>query len=260
VNESVHLGTIRGIRVGLHWSLLVILWLIVASLAGYEIPNAAPGHTSTAYWSAAVVAAVLFYACLLAHELAHAVVARRRNIEVDGIVLWLLGGVSQLKGDANSANDERSIAIVGPLTSALLAAGFFVLSRITGAGHPASLSAAVFGWLGWLNGALAVFNMVPAFPLDGGRVLRAVVWHRTNDKRRGTQVAASIGRAFGIAFMAVGAVAFVVGGGSFNGAWLAMIGWFLTTASRSEAQAPPPTSPPPAPTESDDAGVGGGVR
>jgi len=250
VNESVHLGTIRGIRVGLHWSLLVILWLIVASLAGYELPHAAPGHTSAAYWGAAVVAAVLFYACLLAHELAHSVVALRRNIEVDGIVLWLLGGVSQLKGDANSADDEGWIAIVGPLTSALLGAGFFVLSRIAGAGDPASLVAAVLGWLGWLNGALAVFNMVPAFPLDGGRVLRSLIWHRTGDKRRSTRVAATIGRGFGIGFIGVGVVAFVLGGGSFNGAWLAMIGWFLTSASRTEAQAA--ARPATAPTDNAD--------
>ncbi|MBV9412949.1 MAG: site-2 protease family protein [Acidimicrobiia bacterium] len=236
MNESVHLGTIRGIRVGLHWSLLIILWLIVASLAGYELPHAAPGHTSTAYWGAAVITAVLFYACLLAHELAHSVVARRRNIEVDGIVLWLLGGVSQLKGDADTADDECRIAIVGPLTSAVLAGAFFVLSRVAGTSDHASLLAAVFGWLGWLNGVLALFNMVPAFPLDGGRVLRSLLWYRTDDKRRSTRTAAIIGRGFGIVLIGVGVVAFVRGGGSFNGAWLAMIGWFLTTASRSEVQ------------------------
>lgn len=235
MNESVHLGTVRGIRVGLHWSLLVILWLIVASLAGYELPHAAPGHTSVAYWSAAAVAAIAFYACLVAHELAHAVVARRRGIEVEGVVLWLLGGVSKLEGDASDALDERRIAIVGPATSVVLAAVFFVLSRFAGAEHPTSLAAAVFGWLGWLNGALAVFNLVPAFPLDGGRVLRASVWRHTGDKGRATRLAAGIGRGFGYGFMAAGAVAFVFGGGSFNGAWLAMIGWFLVTSSRSQA-------------------------
>jgi len=237
VNESLRLGTIKGIRVGMHWSLLVILWLLVASLAGYQFPNAAPGHTSAAYWLAAVVAAVAFYASLVAHELAHALVARRRHIEVEGIVLWLLGGMSKLRGDANSASDENRISIVGPATSAALALVFFVLSRIAGAGHPASLAAAVLGWLGWLNGLLAAFNLVPAFPLDGGRVLRALVWHFTGDKQRATRVAAAAGTAFGYGFIALGVVGFVFGGGSFNGVWLGLIGWFLISGSRAEAAA-----------------------
>ncbi len=237
MNESVHLGTVRGIRVGMHWSLLVIGWLLVASLAGYEVPHAAPGHTTTAYWLAALVAAVVFYASLVAHELAHALVARRRGIEVDGIVLWLLGGVSKLRGEADRARDEERIAIVGPATSVVLALVFFGLSRLFGAVHSASLPAAVFGWLGWLNGLLALFNLVPAFPLDGGRVLRAVVWRFTGDKRRSTKIAATTGSAFGYGFIALGVAGFVFGGGSFDGLWLAVIGWFLVSASRAEANA-----------------------
>jgi len=250
VNESVHLGTVKGIRIGMHWSLLVILWLLVASLAGYQFPHAAPGHTNAAYWAAAAVAAVAFYASLVAHELAHALVARRRHIEVEGIVLWLLGGMSKLRGDANSASDEERISIVGPATSAALGMAFFVLSRIAGAGHPASLLAAVLGWLGWLNGLLAAFNLVPAFPLDGGRVLRAFVWRRTGDKERATHVAAATGRAFGYGFVALGIAGFLFGGGSFDGVWLALIGWFLITGSRAEeAVTAPPAEPP---TDSND--------
>jgi len=237
VKESIRLGTVKGIRIGMHWSLLVILWLLVASLAGYQFPRAAPGHASAAYWLAAAVATVAFYASLVAHELAHALVARRRHIEVDGIVLWLLGGMSKLRGDANSASDEQRISIVGPATSAVLALAFFVLSRVVGAGHPASLAAAVLGWLGWLNGLLAAFNLVPAFPLDGGRVLRALVWRHTGDKQRATRMAAGAGAAFGYGFIALGIAGFLFGRGSFDGVWLALIGWFLISGSRAEAAA-----------------------
>ncbi len=235
MNESVHLGKIQGIRVGIHWSLLVIAGLVVAGLADSQLPHSAPGHTSASYWIAALTTAAVFYGCLLAHELAHALVARRRHIEVDGIVLWLLGGVSKLKGEATDADSERRIAIAGPATSVVLAAGFFVLSRVFGAGHPASLAAAVFGWLGWVNGLLAVFNLLPAFPLDGGRVLRSVLWRRHGDKRQATQTAARTGTAFGYGMMAAGTVTFFATGAGLNGLWLAMVGWFLVSASRAEA-------------------------
>ncbi|MBV8305288.1 MAG: site-2 protease family protein [Acidimicrobiia bacterium] len=244
MNESIRLGTVRGIRVGMHWSLLLILWLLVAGLAGYQFPNAAPGHTGAAYWAAAVVAAVAFYASLLAHELAHAVIARRRHIEVEGIVLWLLGGMSKLRGEARTASDEERIAIAGPATSIALAAMFFLLSRVVGAGHPASLPAAVLGWLGWLNGILAAFNLIPAFPLDGGRVLRALLWRRTGDKRRATSVAATWGRIVGFGFIALGVAGFALGGAGVNGVWLALIGWFLISASRAEAMASAPAAAP----------------
>ena len=164
MKESVHLGKIRGIRVGIHWSLLVIAGLVVAGLADSQLPHSAPGHTSALYWIAGLVTAAVFYGCLLAHELSHALVARRRNIEVEGIVLWLLGGVSKLKGEPADADSERRIAIAGPATSVALAIGFFVLSRIFGAGHPTSLAAAVFGWLGWINGLLAIVQPPAGLP------------------------------------------------------------------------------------------------
>jgi Zn-dependent protease len=216
---------------------LVILALLVTSLAGGQFPQVAPGHDGAAYWVAAVGAAAVFYASLLAHELAHAEVARRRHIEVDGIVLWLLGGVSKLRREATNADDEQRIALAGPATSGALAIVFFVLSRAFGAANPGSLVAAVFGWLGWLNAILAVFNLIPAFPLDGGRVLRGLVWRHTGDKRRATATAAKAGGAFGYMFVGIGMVEFLLGGGGFNGLWLAMIGWFLLSASRSEAEA-----------------------
>jgi Zn-dependent protease len=241
MNETVHLGKIAGIRVGIHWSLLVIFGVVAAGLAGSQLPHSAPGHTAAMYWLAALAAVVVFYLCLLAHELAHAVVARRHHIEVEGIVLWLLGGVSKLKGEAADPKTEQRIAIAGPATSVILAVAFFVLSRVFGAAHPASLAAGVFGWLGWINGLLAVFNLLPAFPLDGGRVLRSVLWRHHGDKPRATMTAARIGRAFGYAMITIGIVGFFATGLGVNGLWLAMVGWFLLSASRSEAAASAPT-------------------
>ena len=237
MNESVHLGKIWGIRVGIHWSLLVIFGLVVAGLAGSELPHSAPGHASASYWLAALAAGALFYVCLLAHELAHALVARRRKVEVEGIVLWLLGGVSKLKGDAADPVSEQRITIAGPATSVALAIGFFILSRVFVDGHPASLAAAVFGWLALINGLLAVFNLLPAFPLDGGRILRSVLWSRNGDKQRATATAARIGGAFGYGMIVIGILAFLGTGLGLNGLWLAMIGWFVLTSSRSEAAA-----------------------
>jgi len=237
MNETIRLGSIRGIRVGIHWTLLVIFGLLTWSLAGGQLPHAAPGHPNAAYWFAALGAALLFYGCLLAHELAHAFVARHRHIEVEGIVLWLLGGASKLKGEAADPDGEFRIAIAGPATSMVLALAFFGLSRLAGAGHPASLLAGVLGWLGWINGLLAVFNLLPAFPLDGGRILRSALWRRYRDKAAATAVAARAGAAFGYGFVGLGIIGFLASGGGFDGLWLALIGWFLLSASRSEAQA-----------------------
>jgi len=236
MDETVRLGKVAGIRIGANWSLLVIFGLIVVSLAGAQLPHSAPGHIAPAYYLAAACVAAAFYASLLAHELAHAVVARHHDIEVEGIVLWLLGGVSKLKADAVDPDTELRIAVAGPATSLALALGFFGLSRITGMGHPASLLAGAFGWLGWTNGALAVFNLLPAFPLDGGRVLRSMLWHHHGDKKQATVTAAHVGRMFGYSFIVVGLVGLFATSAGLSGLWLALIGWFLVFASRGEVE------------------------
>jgi Zn-dependent protease len=237
MEESVHLGKVAGIRIGANWSLLLIFWLIVWSLASGQLPHSAPGYSTTAYYTAALVAGALFFACLLAHELSHAVVARHRGIEVDGIVLWLLGGVSKLKGESETAEGEFKIAAAGPAMSLVLGLLFFGLSRLAGAGHSAGLLAGTLGWLGWINGILAVFNMVPAFPLDGGRVLRSILWRIHGDKSRATKTAMLAGQAFGYGFIGLGVLSFVLTNAGLSGLWLAVIGWFLVSASRSEAGA-----------------------
>jgi Zn-dependent protease len=237
MEENVHLGKVAGIRVGANWSLLLIFWLIVWSLASAQLPHSAPGYSTAAYYGAALLAGALFYACLLAHELAHALVARHRGIEVEGIVLWLLGGVSKLKGEPDTAEGEFRIAAAGPATSLGLGVLFFGLSRWAGAVHPAGLLAGTLGWLGWINGLLGVFNLVPAFPLDGGRVLRSILWRVNGDKRRSTATAVQFGRVFGYGFIGLGVFTFFAAGAGFSGLWLALIGWFLLSASRAEGGA-----------------------
>jgi Zn-dependent protease len=237
MNESVRIGRVAGIRIGANWSLLVIFSLIVLGLGAAEFPHDAPGHTAFAYYAAAVGVAALFFICLLAHELAHALVARKRHIEVDGIVLWLLGGVSKFKSEATDADGELRIALAGPATSLVLALCFFLLSRWAGLSGPTSLLAGAFGWLGWINALLALFNLFPAFPLDGGRVLRSVLWNRSGDKQTATRTAARAGEIFGYGFIGLGVVGAILGGYLFDGLWLAAIGWFLSTGAKAEAQA-----------------------
>jgi Zn-dependent protease len=232
MDETVRFGKVAGIPIGANWSLLVIFWLFVVSLAGAQLPHSAPGHLAPAYYLTAVAVTTVFYACLLAHELAHAIVARRRGIGVHGIVLWLLGGVSKLNGEPMDPDVEVRIAAAGPATSLALALGFLVLSRLAGTG----LLAAGLGWLGWINGLLAVFNLLPAFPLDGGRVLRALLWRHYGNKDRATSRAADVGRVFGFGFIAVGVVGFLATSLGLGALWLALIGWFLVTTSRREAQ------------------------
>ncbi|MGW7543187.1 site-2 protease family protein [Streptomyces sp. NPDC054770] len=235
MDESLSLGRIAGVRVGLHWSVVVIVALITVALARGRFPAAHPGHSLVAYWGLAVLTAVVFLFSLLAHELAHAVVARRNGVEVEGITLWMLGGAARLRGEAPSPAAELRIAGVGPLTSLLAggvlagaAAGLDAL-RVSG------LVVEAVAWLGAINILLAVFNALPAAPLDGGRLLRAYLWHRTGDRLRATRGASAAGRALGW-FMVVTGFADVLFVGSLSGLWPALIGWFLIAAATAESR------------------------
>jgi Zn-dependent protease len=232
MDESVRLGRVAGIPIGANWSLLAIFALIVIGLGSGQLPHASPGHLALTYYVIAAGATVVFYGCLLAHELAHALVARRHRIGVDGIVLWLLGGVSKLRGEPADPGTELAVAAAGPATSMGLALVFFALTHLAGHG---GLAAGAFGWLGWVNGALAVFNLIPAFPLDGGRVLRSLLWRHNGDKRGATTLAARLGQAFGYGFIGVGVLGALATTLGLSGLWLALIGWFLVTASAQEA-------------------------
>ncbi|WP_335934994.1 site-2 protease family protein [Streptomyces sp. PTD5-9] len=235
MRATLRLGRIAGVRTGVHWSVLFIFVIIAFGLAEGRFPRTYPGQAPVVYWAAGLGAAVVFLASLLAHELAHAVVARRNGVVVDDIVLWLLGGVARLKSEASSPAAELRIAGVGPLVSLLLA-GLFVLADwlLVQASAPGLLVEAV-AWLAGINLLLAVFNALPAAPLDGGRLLRAFLWWRTGDRLRATAGATAAGRVLGWLLVALGLVVFMRGGG-FGGLWLALIGWFLITAATAEGK------------------------
>jgi Zn-dependent protease/CBS domain-containing protein len=180
----------------------------------------------------AVAAALLFFASLLLHELGHALQARREGVEIEGINLWLFGGVAQFKGGFPSAGAEFRIAIAGPLVS--LALGVFFVVVAVFAGLPNALDGVV-AWLGYTNLILLVFNLLPALPLDGGRVLRSALWHFRGDLQWATWVASGVGRAFGFLFIGLGLFMLILEG-AFSGAWLAFIGWFLLQAATAEAR------------------------
>jgi Zn-dependent protease/CBS domain-containing protein len=235
MNENLSLGRIAGIHVGLNWSLLVIAALIAWSLAVGLLPSAAPGQTSGAYWTAGIVSAFVYLAGLLAHELAHSIVAVRRGVRVEGITLWLFGGVSRFSSETSSPGAQAWITFVGPLTSLLLGAVFFLGSIAIGGGaNNPGLLAATLSWLGYINFLLGVFNLLPAFPLDGGRILQSLIWQRTGDRLRATHIAARIGRAFAFLFIAYGLITFFLAASLIGGVWAIFLGWFLLSAARAE--------------------------
>jgi Zn-dependent protease/CBS domain-containing protein len=232
VNPTFQLGRIAGIRIGVNWSWLIVFALIVWSLAAAVFPSQNPGFSDGEYVALAVAAALLFFASLLLHELGHALQARREGVEIEGINLWLFGGVAQFKGGFPSAGAEFRIAIAGPLVS--LALGVFFVVVAVFAGLPNALDGVV-AWLGYTNLILLVFNLLPALPLDGGRVLRSALWHFRGDLQWATWVASGVGRAFGFLFIGLG-LFMLIFEGAFSGAWLAFIGWFLLQAATAEAR------------------------
>ncbi len=227
--SSIRLGKIFGIEIGINWSLVFVFALITWTIATEVLPIDVPGQGALAYWVAGVAGSIAFYACLLAHELAHALVARRYGVKVGGITLWLFGGVSRLDGEPPSAGAEGLIAGVGPLTSLAVALIAFLLAQLP---FPA-LVADLFLWLAFVNVALAVFNLVPAFPLDGGRLLSSFFWWRSGSRQRGVHRAVQIGRVFAYLMIAFGVFELFTGA-VLNGIWIAFVGWFLLSAGSSE--------------------------
>ena len=229
--NGIRIGRFGGVEVRVNWSWLVVLALIVWTLEDGVFPSQNPGLSHRTYLAMAVVAAVLFFVSVLLHELGHAWQARREGIEIDGITLWLFGGVTQFKGRLKTAPAEFRIAAIGPLVSLALGAVFVLLAR---ADLPTEVDG-VAAWLGYINISLAVFNLIPALPLDGGRVFRAALWRAKGDLGWATRVASDVGQGFGYLFIALG-IAMLIFQGSFSGAWLAFIGWFVLQAARSESR------------------------
>jgi len=233
MRPSIRLGRIFGIDIGVHYSWLLIAFLIVFSLANqFQFTN--PSWTPQVIWSLAIITALFFFVSILVHELAHAAVAKSRGMSVRSITLFALGGVANIEQESTDAKSEFWTAIVGPLTSLVI--GFFFLStaRAVGwrpeLGMPASPAWAALAWLGYINIALAVFNMIPGYPLDGGRVLRAIAWHFTGNIVRATRIAAGVGQFIAGVLIIFGIFRFF-GGAGFGGLWMAFIGWFLSQAA-----------------------------
>jgi Zn-dependent protease/CBS domain-containing protein len=232
MKSQIKLGTLFGVELGLHFSWLVIALLITFSLvAQFHAVNR--DWSQAAVWITAVLTGVLFFACLFAHELSHALVAKARGIPIHKITLFLLGGVAQIEKEASDAKTEFWMAIVGPFTSGVL--GLILLSFAYSTGwiprsQPATPGVALLVWLGYINLALAAFNMIPGFPLDGGRVLHAILWWIMRDAERSTRAAARVGQMVAVLFIAFGILEFFQGAG-LGGLWLAFIGWFLLQAA-----------------------------
>jgi Zn-dependent protease/CBS domain-containing protein len=227
-------GRLLGFRIRIDYSWFVVLVLVTWTFASWQFPEDLPGRSRIAYLAMGFSGALLLFLSVLLHELAHSVVARSRGIAVEGITLFIFGGVAEMRQEPERALDEFLLTIVGPLSSLALAGVFVVLARLF-ASLELEPAAVVAGTLAMLNLVLAIFNMVPAFPLDGGRVLRAVLWRITGDPYRATRWSTWVGRGFGWMLIAYGFFLFV-NGVQFAGVWGIFLGWFLTGAATSAAE------------------------
>jgi Zn-dependent protease/CBS domain-containing protein len=230
---SLSLGRIAGIPIALHFSWFIIAALITFSLAA-RFAGAHPGSSVTLVWGVSILTAVLFFVSLVAHELSHALVARVRGIPVKSITLFALGGIANISKEANSAGTEFLIAIVGPITSFVIGFGAIGVAQSMGwtpDDGTSTITGSVLGWLGSINVLLAAFNLIPGYPLDGGRVLRSILWAIYKDGDRATRHAARVGQVVAGLFIAIGVFQAFTGAG-IGGLWLAFIGWFLLTAAQ----------------------------
>jgi Zn-dependent protease/predicted transcriptional regulator len=230
--DSITIGRLFGIRLAVSLSWFLLFGLVTLSLGSVYFPSQYPRWPPLLYWAAGLVASLLFFACVLAHELAHSLVALSKKVPVRSITLFIFGGVSHIGKDAPSPGVEFAIALAGPLTSfglALVAAALHFLTR----GHNEPLNA-LFGWLAWVNASLGLFNLLPGFPLDGGRVLRAIVWFAADDFPWATRVATRAGQLAAVTMMLAGGyIVFAqeAATSSGYGFWLMFVGWFLFSAA-----------------------------
>jgi Zn-dependent protease len=241
---GITLFHVRGIRVGVDYSWFLFLFLIIFWMSGIYRDVLGPRESDTTIYGFAVLTAFGFFASILLHELGHAFVAIRRGISISTITLWILGGLTRMDRDSDSPGTEFKVAVAGPLVTlaivlVCLAIGVvavgaheFVRAML---GHRALSSTGgllvVVAWLGSINLFILVLNLIPAFPLDGGRIARAIAWKLTGDRNRGTSVAAGLGRALSFVVIAFGLVT-LLRGNLFDGLWLMLIGWFIGQAAR----------------------------
>ncbi|MFL5704982.1 MAG: M50 family metallopeptidase [Ktedonobacteraceae bacterium] len=226
---SLRLGNIAGINIYAHLSWLIILVLLTWSLANDWFAQLFPGWSTATYWIVAFVSTLLLFVCVLAHELAHALIAQRSGLTVKHITLFIFGGVAHIEEEMQRPGVEFRVALAGPIASFLLATLAFLLAwPLRGSNAAAE---AVLDYLAVTNFLLGTFNLIPGFPLDGGRILRSIIWKATGNFKKSTRIASSVGQAGGYLFILLGVVAFFTGN-FFNGLWVAFIGWFLLSAAQ----------------------------
>ncbi len=231
--RSFRIGRIAGIPIGISPWWVAIVGFLTWSLGAYYFPETVSGISPALSYALGLASALLLFASILAHELGHAVVARRHGIAVEGIDLWLLGGVSKMRSEAHEPGQELRYALAGPAVSAVIALIFGLLALLLPSSTPEVITALVeYQFL--VNALILVFNMIPAFPLDGGRVLRSVLWRRSGEMQRATATAAAWGRVFGWALIALGVVEVFAGG--TGGLWLALVGVFIVMAAGAQAR------------------------
>jgi len=225
-------GRVAGIDLAIHPSWLVIAFLLTFSLADALFPRLIPGWTTGQYWLVGVGTAFLFFASVLAHEFSHAIIARRLGLKVAGITLFIFGGATSIETDSRSARDEALIALAGPVASLLIGGAFLGIGALV----PQPEVRAVVGWLGIINIVLGAFNLVPGYPMDGGRVLRAILWRVRGDPLTATRQAAMVGRVIGYLMVAGGIYWALRSRDIGSGLWLALVGWFLATSAEATMQ------------------------
>jgi Zn-dependent protease len=236
MKTHIRLGRLLGVPIGLNWGVLIVCLLLAFSLATISLPAAAPDHPTSAYWFAGVVGVIGFLVSLVGHELGHSYIADRNDVKVVEITLWLFGGVAKLEGDADNPGAEFRIAAAGPAMSfvmaGIFAGGFWMVNQFDGSRVLLSLLI----WLSAINVVLAVSNLLPAFPLDGGRMLRAILWRRSNRKIPATRLASLIGQILAVALI-VFSLACIVWWSVWSGFWILLLAVFLLIAARSEWKA-----------------------
>lgn len=230
--RSFRIARIAGIPVGVSPWWLVIVALFTWVLGGSYFPEEIPGIAPGASYALGLASVLLLFASILAHEFGHAIVARRRGIEIEEIDLWLLGGVSRMHGEAHDPNDELRYALAGPAVTAVIAVCFGTIALLLPSSTPTAVRVMI-EYQALVNGLILVFNLLPAFPLDGGRVLRSLLWRHNGDIGRSTETAASVGRGFGFLMIFLGFLELLAG--APEGLWLALIGFFLVMASGQQA-------------------------
>ncbi|MDG5766397.1 site-2 protease family protein [Balneolales bacterium ANBcel1] len=229
--QGVTIGDYKGIRVGLDYSWFIIFVLVVYMLSVHYFPENYQLASGWESWFLGLLAAFLFFLSILLHEFGHAIAARRRGVEISEIILFIFGGLARMKKEPEKASDEFAIAGAGPLCSIAIGVVFLGLAFVSQPVISEGLHG-VFWYVGYINILLALFNMVPGFPLDGGRMLRAAIWHFTGNLRKSTRVVSSIGQIFAFALMFLGVLA-IIGGQIIAGVFWILIGVFLLQSAKS---------------------------